>query len=143
MEDFINALLWLHPRGLLALIGEADLPPEDMEEIAAAAGVEPSEILSSWAGVVLAARRYREGKPKKWNQFVAALAAKTDPLTRRSPMSDVAREYGVSARTVRRRLKDVPALIAKEAARGYQENRDHAATPKRAKTATPTRAART
>ena len=117
MEDFINALLWLHPRGLLALIGEANLPPEDMEEIAALAGVEPSEILSSWAGVVLAARRYRERKPRKWNQFVAALAAKTDPLTRRSPMSDVAREYGVSARTVRRRLKETPARIAKEAAR--------------------------
>ena len=121
MEDFINALLWLHPRGLLALIGEANLPREDMEEVAALAGVEPSEILSSWAGVVLAARRYREGKPKKWNQFVSALQSRLDPLPRRSPMSDVAREYGVSARTVRRRLKDVPALIAKEAARKEKE----------------------
>lgn len=121
MEDFINTLLWEHPRGALALIGESNLPPEDVEGIAALAGVEPSEILSSWEGVVLAARRYREGKPKKWNQFVSALQSRLDPLPRRSPMGDVAREYGVSARTVRRRLKDVPALIAKEAARKEKE----------------------
>ena len=73
------------------------------------------ERAGGWGAVVEYARRFRESSPKDWNLFVEAVAAKSDPLKSRigaPPMERISRKYGVSQKTVLRRLEKVPSAIA-------------------------------
>ena len=83
-----------------------------------AAGLDAEKTIEKaggWGAVVESARRFRESAPKDWNLFVEAVAAKTSPLKSRigtPPMERISRKYGVSQKTVLRRLEKVPSAIA-------------------------------
>jgi len=80
------------------------------------------EKAGGWGAVVESARLFRECSPTDWNLFVESVRAKSSPLQSRigeSPMERISRKYGVSPKTVIRRLRKVPSAIAAGAFFGY------------------------
>lgn len=80
------------------------------------------EKAGGWNSVVESALHFRECSPTDWNLFVEAVRVKSSPLKSRigePPMEGISRKYGVSPKTVLRRLQRVPLAIAAGSFGGY------------------------
>jgi len=73
------------------------------------------EKIGGWNSVVQSARFIRENASLDWNLFVEAVRVKTTPLKSRidgSLIDRIARQHGVSRKTLLRRLEIVPGTIS-------------------------------
>ena len=140
-----------YPRGLLVLLGEAEPPdaeewgellghsrPEQAERVGGtqntdgffwklAEGMDAAALIErcgGWGAITEATRSFRRGNPVDWNLFVEGIQARSSPLKSRlggGEIEGVAARYGVSRKTVIRRMELVPAAIAMQAACCYSK----------------------
>ena len=138
------------PRGLAAIVGEAE-PPSDAEIVAAATwrpsvesgrtgknadGPVPSlaeRVMRvtvplekvGWNAIVSAGREVRQFFPKGWEAYRLHVIYVGSPVRWRvedaSTLQRIADKCGMDVRTLRRRRRQVPLLIARSALYGAQQ----------------------
>ena len=145
LKLLLSLLTRSHPKGVLILLGEAKpldacgwselielSRPGQAERVDGtrstdgffwrmAGGVDAEALIEhygGWKAIVEAARSFRSERPIDWNLFVEAVRAKFSPLKSRlqgGEMERIASLYGVSRKTVIRRLEMVPEALAMRA----------------------------